>query len=139
EESNVEEESIRSFRLRQVDGIVVNPTMHNETFFSELNEQNFPVVFVNRRFPNIDARCVLMDNVKGASIAVEHLLKLQKKKIAIFLYDSKHIPTWSDRLLGYKTTLLKNGYNQNDFIIQYIAREKGSAKKMLIDFLRKND
>lgn len=136
---DVEEESIRSFRLRQVDGIIVNPTLQNESFFLELEERRVPIVYVNRKYPNIESSCVLIDNVRGSSIAVEHLVKLGYKRVAIFLYDGRHITTWIDRLKGYKTAMLKHGFNEEDLIIQYVAREKGAALKTFSRYLTENE
>jgi DNA-binding LacI/PurR family transcriptional regulator len=136
EDTQLERDSIRALQLRQVDGIVANPTVKEESYYSELVNNRYPVVLINRKLKNVDIDYVVMDNIQGASLAVEHLLNLGKKKIAIFIYSDQHVSPWMERLSGYKKTLLKNGFTEKDYIIHFVKQDPDSVKSSVIHYLK---
>jgi DNA-binding LacI/PurR family transcriptional regulator len=135
EEPEKEEQYIREFQMRQVDGIVINPTVRNPEFFKKLVESHYPLVVVNRRLPDLDVNNVVINNVKGASMAVQHLLDNGRKKVAVFVYRNEYVSTWSERVEGYRAVLLENGYSAADFRIVEAEQETGMVKVAALDFL----
>ncbi|SDI33334.1 LacI family DNA-binding transcriptional regulator [Paenibacillus naphthalenovorans] len=104
-----EEDHIRGFGLRQVDGIIVNPATGMNPLFETLSEKQFPLVFLNRKVEGVAADTVVVDNIKGSRMAVEHLLRLGKRKIAIFLYPPNGISPRLERIEGYRLAMEENG------------------------------
>jgi DNA-binding LacI/PurR family transcriptional regulator len=136
ESDKSEAEYIRELRTRQVDGIVINPTVKNTSIYEKLVEEEYPFVVINRRIPNLDTHHVIMDNVMGAFAAVDHLLKNARKKVAVMVYKNPYVSTWNERLEGYKLALLRNGYMINDFRVVELEQDSNNTKQLISEFLR---
>jgi LacI family transcriptional regulator len=67
-----------------------------------------PVVFLDRPPRGVDADTVLLDNVGGARMAVEHLLAHGHRRIA-FVGDGPALFTAAERLEGYRAALRDAG------------------------------
>ncbi|WP_328285136.1 LacI family DNA-binding transcriptional regulator [Paenibacillus alkaliterrae] len=137
ENPEMEEEFIKEFQMRQVDGVIINPTCKNPDLYDKLIDQNYPMVIVNRRIQNENAYGVVVDNVKGAYIAVNHLLKYGRKRVAVSLFKNPFVSTWKERLEGYKKAFLANGFTEADYIIMELEEGK-DQKEYIKRFLRKH-
>jgi DNA-binding LacI/PurR family transcriptional regulator len=138
EDAKKEEQYIREFQMRQVDGIVINPTVQNPDLYQKLAASKYPLVVINRTIPDLDVHSVVVNNVKGASMAVNHLFKNGRKKIAIFVYKNAFVSTWKERVEGYCSALLENGYSSEDFRIQETELQTGKVKEAVIRYLREH-
>ncbi len=79
EDATVEEELVRAL-AKQVDGVLLcSPRMSNQLI--ERLRREVPLVAVNRRVGNVPA--VLMNVAQGARMAIEHLLQLGHRTIAL--------------------------------------------------------
>jgi len=136
EEPEMEEQYIREFQTRRVDGIVINPTVRNPILYQKLLEQNYPLVAINRRIPDICIHNIVVDNRKGASLAVHHLIHNGRKKIAVFVYKNLNVSTWQERVEGYCSAMLESGFTEEDLIIQETDQLSGSTKETTLKFLR---
>lgn len=136
EDGDLEKEYIKGLQRRRVDGIIINPTVQNRELFTEMVDQGFPLILINRKLHGLHASTVAMDNVQGASLAVEHLLRLGRRRIALITYDSTGISTWTERIQGYKETLLRHGYGEESFIIQSVKQVDGAAVPAVVEMLR---
>lgn len=132
EDSSLEIDHIKSLQMRQVDGIIVNPTVHNVPFFEKLVESKFPLILINRYLEGVKVNYVLMDNVYGGKLATQHLLELGKRKVAAFVYGVGGVSTWSGRIAGYREAMLENGIPQEQHIVVEVDESKESAKDMVI-------
>jgi LacI family transcriptional regulator len=68
-------ERIRIFTQRQVDGFLITPTAGMRAEICKLAEQKKPLVLMDRYFPDLAVPHVLVDNYKGACMAMQHLLE----------------------------------------------------------------
>lgn len=127
EDAEVEKEHIRAFQMRQVDGILINPTIKNMNLYDQLKKSEFPFISINRKITGQDFDMVVVDNVMGGKLAVEHLLALGKRKIAIILYPPEGISPRMERLSGYKEALNNYGINIDQDLIQIVKEESGSV------------
>jgi DNA-binding LacI/PurR family transcriptional regulator len=132
----LEEEHLRGFAVRQLDGILVNPTTGTNKLFHSLTQKQFPLVFLNRKVEDVTADTVVMDNIKGSRIAVEHLVRLGKRKIAIFLYPPNGISPRLERLEGYKLALRDSGLPTNPEWVK-IVRNKQDCKTEIEKLMKK--
>jgi len=128
-------ENMKSFMVRQVDGIIVNPTQEENPFFRVLIERKFPVLFMNRRVKNVSANMVLMNNIKGASLAVEHLLSLGKRKIALFLYPPQGVSPRMERMEGFKKAMSMHRQKVQQSWIR-IVRDKEDCRREIRDLFQ---
>lgn len=138
DEAEIEAEHIKQFRMRQVDGIIINPTIKNIDLYNQLKNDNTPFISINRKVYGQEFDMVVVDNVAGGKMAVKHLLDLGKEKIAIFLYPPKNISPRIERLQGYKEALAERQIRL-DPELMIISEEKPGAIKTKVKELLQSD
>jgi LacI family transcriptional regulator len=111
-----EQAGIESLLSRPVDGIIFVEYSHL-TSSEALTAANKPGVFVHRLFGTPIKNSVVPDDVYGASLAVEHLIRLGHRSIA-YISGLKNWHNSKERLEGYKKTLEKYGIPLVDEWIQ---------------------
>lgn len=137
EDQAKEEEYIKEFQRRQVDGIIINPTVKNLKLYED-TIQKMPVVFINRRIPIKNSIQVGVDNVQGASLAVNHLIRIGRKNIAAFAFNTSIVSPWIDRLEGYERTLSANGFISEDMKILKLEEKNGQLNEAIKEYLNQN-
>jgi DNA-binding LacI/PurR family transcriptional regulator len=137
EDPEMEEKYLKSLRERQVDGVILNPTCKNPQLYEKLAEQRYPFVFINRRVQGVRASSVVVDNVKGAYIAVNHLVRYGRRKVAICIYRNEYVSTWKDRLEGYKKAILANGMTDEDLIVIELEQHADNQQEVIMRQLKK--
>jgi LacI family transcriptional regulator len=100
----VEEEIVKNFIERGVDGVIITTANENGDHLKLLQEQGIPIVAVDRSIKSFEVDTVLVDNVKGAYQAVQHLILQGHEKIAIICGPQNTTPG-RERFLGYKKAL----------------------------------
>jgi LacI family transcriptional regulator len=99
-------------RSRGVDGIVFTSVELDDPDVKPLLDDGYPFVLVNRRIRNrrldktID--CVVLDNVAGGYMAMQHLLALGHRRIAI-IAGSMSVSTAVERTEGAKEAMMDAG------------------------------
>ena len=101
------------FLNRQVDAFIIAPAVHTEAQIKRLKERHVPFVLIDRYFPDIPTDSVQINNFQAAFLAVEHLVSMGRKKIAIVSYDSD-LAHLKDRENGYVEGLKKNRIKPKD-------------------------
>jgi len=106
-----EEESIRELRRKGVDGIILSSAHIKDLYVSSLVEQQFPAVLVNRRVlePDLTGKMdyIGVDNVKAGEMAVEHLLKVGRRRFGV-ISGSEDSSITIERMAGIRTALQKH-------------------------------
>jgi len=103
-----EEEAITLALSKNVDGIILCPTQKKNDDIKLLIKQGIPFVLLGRRFYDIGTDYVISDDVKGAFLAVDYLIK-QGYKNVLFVNGPTYISSSKERLEGYKKALDENG------------------------------
>ncbi len=97
---------VHLMREQRIDGIILSGPRSDDRQLDELREQNFPVVLLGQlhgtAFPSVD-----VDNVKGAALAVEHLLRLGYRHIGMITNAPPQYTASIDRIQGYRQALEK--------------------------------
>lgn len=101
----LEREAIASFRAQQVDGLIITTTGENDDMLRTLSETGVPAVLVDRGDPELHLDTVRVDNVAAAREAVEYLLQLGHRQVAIISGLTTGVPTRAGRLTGYRQAL----------------------------------
>ena len=104
EDAEKEEVYLKLMLEKRVDGLIIAPTGQSTSYLKEFIKRNIPVVFIDRKIENISTDTVCTDNFQGAFSAVEHLIKLGHKRIAM-IAGPKAITTIQDRIKGYLEAL----------------------------------
>lgn len=94
---------------RQMDGIIIASMEGHHPFFAMIPRLRYPVVMIDRPMLYEDRLSyVTVDNVAAAEMAVEHLIKLGRRRIA-HITGHPNIGDAQDRLQGYKNALQRAG------------------------------
>lgn len=116
EDLTSERSAIKSLLEKQVDGLVIASVGQEFTHIQKIRESGIPVVMVDRCFDALDVDSVSVDNVKGALLAVNYLIKEGHSRIA-FIQGLPGTYANETRLQGYKSAVLKAGIEIDDRLI----------------------
>jgi len=128
------------FYERRVDGVIGMTATFDKKLIEEFKNQEMPVVLVEQATES--APCVKVDNVKGAYIATDYLIKKGKKNIAIVM-GQKGASNSDERQAGYEKAFADNGMqvsHDNIFrIVQYSFEEGKEIMRKIINSGKKID
>jgi LacI family transcriptional regulator len=129
----------RIVRSHMMDGVIVVSPSIGHPLIDELIETHTPFVSADR-IPRNDVNYVTVENVESSRTAVNHLIKLGRRRIVIIAGDALIIDSL-DRVEGYKLALADNNipYDPSLVIIDRYAYDASYAtiKRLLaegIDF-----
>lgn len=135
----LEAEHFKSLEIRQLDGMLVNPTLKNMDLYKRLVDNRFPFVVINRKLYDLDVNTITVNNTEGARLAINHLIAAKRKKIAIFLYPPEGVSPRIERLEGYKQALRENEIQLNPNYIKVIQEKKGVVETAVQSLLTSHD
>lgn len=99
---------ITSMMNTGVDGIIIASVREDDGTVMNLFDTGFPVVLVNRRIQKDVGDYVVLDNEYGAILAVNHLLKLGRRRIGMIKGPS-FTSTGHERFIGYVKAIRDSG------------------------------
>lgn len=94
------EDMQKMFVEKQVDGAFIMGLKMTDEYYSQLSTIHYPCVTFDININNPMVNCIGMDNIRGAFMAVEHLIKLGHKKIAFINGHNEAFVSY-ERLDGY--------------------------------------
>ncbi|QKW24051.1 LacI family DNA-binding transcriptional regulator [Kitasatospora sp. NA04385] len=121
DEPRREREVIAAFTARQVDGLVLVPTIGSHGFLRTAMASGTHVVCVDRPAEDLDVDTVTVDNRDGARHAVAHLLGHGHSRIA-YLGDRYEIWTQRERYAGYLDALSARGLSADPALVRHGLR-----------------
>jgi DNA-binding LacI/PurR family transcriptional regulator len=95
---------VKAMRQRQVDGIVFASVRLADREVTALARDGMRVVLASRHLPDAEVDMVLVDSVRGARMAVEHLIAHGHTRIA-YVGGPQSIAQFQDRLRGWREAL----------------------------------
>lgn len=108
-EAQMEEELIRVFVEKQVDGIILAPMKLSRDGVEYLVRERVPVVLIDRYYPDLEVSHVVIDNKEASRRLVEGMLAHEGcRKIAI-VTTNPHLLTMDMRRAGYEEALASHG------------------------------
>jgi len=82
-------------------------------------QKNIPVVLVGHPIPEVELHTIVPDGRSGAFQAVNHLIELGHKKIAMITGEPKYDPITGERVEGYHFALSKAGIpEKKEYIVE---------------------
>ena len=103
-----ERDHIRALYQRNVDGLIMAPTMENEARVRDLVDAGFPVVLTESSSTTIKAPCINIADERAAYSATSYLLGLGHERIGMLAGDLA-LASGVDRLRGYQEALRARG------------------------------
>ena len=82
EDSSVEVESLRALLENRVDGLLIAAVGQTYAHIRALRKSRTPLVMLDRWADDLEADAISVDNVKGAYLATQHLIREGHRKIA---------------------------------------------------------
>lgn len=121
-----------------IDGLIAAPTHEHDQEVSNLVRTGLPIVCVDRGLMDVDVDVVLVENQKGAYMAVDYLAKKGYKRIA-YISGIPKIPSSRDRERGYRDALEQNNLIYDKELIRYGDSRHESGVKLCADLLKLPD
>ncbi|PIS28657.1 hypothetical protein COT42_07390 [Candidatus Saganbacteria bacterium CG08_land_8_20_14_0_20_45_16] len=102
----------------KIDGVLfLGKSSRDLIFIAE--QKGIPLVLVGHPIPDLELPTIIPDGRSGALQAINHLLELGHKKIAIIIGEPKFDPITAERLEAYRFALNKAGLKEDDkYIIE---------------------
>jgi LacI family transcriptional regulator len=133
-------ELINMLSQRQVDGYIITPTLNLAEDIRKLQEENKPVILIDRYFPqHSEMPYVLVDNYGGVSEGMEYLIAKGYRKIGLITIEAD-MAHMKDRLEAYYDALGRHGIVPDANLVKLIPYERirESALQDIMEFLSGN-
>ena len=108
EDISIERSAIKSLLEKRVDGLIIASVGQDFSHIQKIRDAEIPIVMVDRCFDDLDVDSVSVDNMNGALLAVNHLIKEGHTRIA-FIQGLPGTYANERRLQGYKSALQDAG------------------------------
>ena len=109
---------LRMLLEKRVDGILLVPVSQSPEIVTPFQQQNLPVVILDRALPGVQADLVRCDSEEGARQLTRLLLDLRHRHIAL-LTGPKEVSTSADRVRGYCRALKEAGLPDGSQSVYY--------------------
>jgi DNA-binding LacI/PurR family transcriptional regulator len=130
DEPRREREVIAAFTARQVDGLIIVPTIGGHGFLKQPMNSGTRIVCVDRPAKGLAVDTVTVDNRAGAERAVAHLLDHGHTRVA-YLGDRIEIWTQAERHAGYLDALAAHGITTDPALVRHGLRSQQEARTAL--------
>ena len=115
---DIENRLINTLLKKRVDGLLICPLQKKSDQLAMLRSSKIPFVVMNYRVNLKNCNYVISDNVYGASLVVDHLIKRGYKEI-YYIYKTTYSPTRENRIKGCKKAFKKHRLSLNKLKILY--------------------
>lgn len=120
---------------RRVDGFLLVPARSEPGPVQRIQQQNVPVVVLDRQVPGAQVDVVRADSVAGSAELIQHLLDLGHRQIAV-LAGPRHVSSAAERVQGYQQALAANGLVFDEEWVRYGNFSVESGYAMASEFLQ---
>ncbi|MGQ9632471.1 MAG: LacI family DNA-binding transcriptional regulator [bacterium] len=125
-------------REKRMDGLIIATAQRRDDYILGLKRRGFPCVLILSKVEGEEVDYVVVDNVRGAFIATEHLIRLGHVRIA-HIGGPRNISSGLDRWKGYSKALREHGIAPEDdlYVEGAFDEESGhEAMERLLDLPR---
>ncbi|WP_374951039.1 LacI family DNA-binding transcriptional regulator [Mucilaginibacter sp.] len=129
-------ELINMFKGRNVDGFIITAPKGIEGEVQLMVDQNHPFVLFDRYFPEIATDYVIIDNLAGARVAIEHLASEGFRQIAFVTLASDQTQM-AERLKGYNLAVSAAQLKPKVLEIKFTSKPE-KVVQQISSFLQKN-
>lgn len=138
EDLEKERQYLEAMRAESVDGVIVPPISDSDKAVSSMIRVGVPVVCVDRRIDGADADTVVVDNVRGAYAATDHLIRLGHRRIG-FIEGRPQISTSRERMQGYRQALQAHGLEFDPELVREGDSRQASGARLAGELLDISD
>lgn len=116
ENYELEKKAVELMLAERVDGVLITPVQSGTESLKLLRKAGVPFVLLGRRFDDFPADWVVTDDVRGGSLAAEHLISLGHRRIGM-ISGPLRISSARARLEGFLKALSSHGITPDDGLI----------------------
>jgi LacI family transcriptional regulator len=120
---------------RRVDGLIWAPAGDIRSYRDLRSDQRAPTILLDRRIDGMPMDAVVVDNVRATREAIEHLIGLGHRRIAL-ITGLPHLSTSRERLQGYREAMIGHGLRPSPRLIVQGDFRSGSAHDAALGVLR---
>lgn len=118
---------VETFRQRRVDAVIVTASRIGSLYTGKLADFGVPIVLVNSQGEGDYLHSVAVDDIMGARLAVQHLLKLGHRRIGYIGSAARSVSS-RRRLRGYRQALAESGASvEPELIVTPLAASDAEA------------
>ena len=132
------EETINSWKLMDIKGILLLGTEMDAYDLKPFLKAQIPIVVLDNYFETINVDCVLINNVQGAFLATEYLIKKRRSQPG-YLHSSYDITGFDERSDGFYKAIRKNGMSTSRSIVHRLTPSVEGACSDMLELLRDNE
>ncbi|GIL09068.1 MAG: LacI family transcriptional regulator [Chloroflexota bacterium] len=126
-------------QAQQAAGLIVVPAHANDAdVLTPVQAAGMPVVLVDREITGFEADTVLVNNVRGAELAVAHLIAAGYRRIAILAGPQDLTPGW-ERLQGYYAAHRAAGLEPAPGLVKIGTFKRDSGYELTHDLLKSSN
>jgi LacI family transcriptional regulator len=118
---------LRVLKSRRVDGIILAPAGVDHPYLARLARSAFPLVFLDREVHGLAVAAAILDNRRAARDAMDHLLRLGHRRIAL-VAGHPQISSTGERIAGYRAALESAGLEYDDRLVESGGSRIGEAR-----------
>jgi len=107
---------LKILKGKRVDGLILGTAHIKDKSILELEKNNFPYILVSRNIEGLNKNCIIIDDVDGAVMAAEYLIRLGHRRIA-HITGPLTVRAAINRLKGYKLALKKYEIEYRDELV----------------------
>lgn len=107
EDGDLEREEIEQMLARRVDVLIIASAQASSASFRRIEEQKTPYVLIDRKFDDLEANFVGVDDELVGEIATSHLIETGRRRIAHI--GVQLVSTGVGRLSGYRRAMAAHG------------------------------
>lgn len=126
------------FNEKQIDGAFIMGLKMTDEYYKSLSTTKNPCVLHDINIQNPMLSCIGVDNVKGAFMAVDHLIKLGHRRIG-FINGRRDAFVSYERLDGYYLALNRNGIPIDNELIAYGDFDDKAAEAAVEELINKHN
>ena len=130
EEYEQEKIALQTMLEKRVDGLLITPSQTEYNDILELKRRKIPFVLVGRHFDLVESDYVITDDIKGAFLATDYLIKKGHKKI-LFINGPTYISSAKERLVGYKRALQEHAILFDSSLVREGALEMEDGYRIM--------
>ncbi|CDC76698.1 transcriptional regulator LacI family [Candidatus Colimorpha enterica] len=117
ENPDQELQCVTSALSKNVDGVIICPSMHNCDALDLMERHGVPFVLMGRYFRDRSYESVVADDFRSGYLLTDHMIGLGHTKIA-YIGASTHVSSSAERLEGYRAALSAHGIVPDDRLVR---------------------
>lgn len=114
-DNDAEKERNYIFMLQshQIDGLIINTTGQNSAMLLEMQQNNTPIVLLDREVPDMDVDLVTVDNEQATRHALDYLVRQGYSEIAYVTQPIAGVSTRTERVKTFWSYMRQVGLEDN--------------------------